>query len=167
MTFAYVVNKMGEGTPDGLGTERTKAYTKAAFFCADAWAVLGSPPRRHQCSHRHERQPVAKPFRRILQAAARRRESVDQSCSYVRSRDPISSLPDRKSLYVQAPPPPAVVSEQILVAHGERFVVSEHRRRDGHHVLSYDRPINPPTPGMASAALARQHPRGCVTLRQG
>ena len=36
MTFAYVMNKMGGSTPDGLGTDRTKAYTRAAFLCADA-----------------------------------------------------------------------------------------------------------------------------------
>jgi Beta-lactamase len=36
MTFAYVMNKMGMSSPGGLGTERTKAYTKAAFSCADA-----------------------------------------------------------------------------------------------------------------------------------
>ena len=36
MTFAYVMNKMGGATPDGLGTDRTKAYTRAAFLCADA-----------------------------------------------------------------------------------------------------------------------------------
>jgi hypothetical protein len=33
MTFAYVMNKMGMSSPGGLGTERTKAYTKAAFSC--------------------------------------------------------------------------------------------------------------------------------------
>jgi CubicO group peptidase (beta-lactamase class C family) len=36
MTFAYVMNKMGISSPGGLGTERTKAYTKTAFSCADA-----------------------------------------------------------------------------------------------------------------------------------
>ena len=36
MTFAYVMNKMGMSSPGGLGTERTKAYTQAAFLCADA-----------------------------------------------------------------------------------------------------------------------------------
>jgi CubicO group peptidase (beta-lactamase class C family) len=35
MTFAYVMNKMGLSSPGGLGTERTKAYTRAAFSCAD------------------------------------------------------------------------------------------------------------------------------------
>jgi hypothetical protein len=36
MTFAYVMNKMGMSSPGGLGTERTKAYSQAAFLCADA-----------------------------------------------------------------------------------------------------------------------------------
>jgi CubicO group peptidase (beta-lactamase class C family) len=36
MTFAYVMNKMGISSPGGLGTERTKAYTKTALSCADA-----------------------------------------------------------------------------------------------------------------------------------
>jgi hypothetical protein len=36
MTFAYVMNKMGISSPGGLGTERTKAYTRTAFSCADA-----------------------------------------------------------------------------------------------------------------------------------
>jgi CubicO group peptidase (beta-lactamase class C family) len=36
MTFAYVMNKMGLSSPGGLGTERTKAYTRAAFLCAGA-----------------------------------------------------------------------------------------------------------------------------------
>jgi hypothetical protein len=36
MTFAYVMNKMGMSSPGGLGTERTKAHTQAAFLCADA-----------------------------------------------------------------------------------------------------------------------------------
>jgi CubicO group peptidase (beta-lactamase class C family) len=36
MTFAYVMNKMGTDTPGGLGPERTKAYTRAAFLSADA-----------------------------------------------------------------------------------------------------------------------------------
>jgi hypothetical protein len=36
MTFAYVMNKMGESSPGSLGTERTKAYTQTAFLCADA-----------------------------------------------------------------------------------------------------------------------------------
>jgi CubicO group peptidase (beta-lactamase class C family) len=36
MTFAYVMNKMGMGSRGGLGTERTEAYTRAAFMCADA-----------------------------------------------------------------------------------------------------------------------------------
>ncbi len=29
------MNKMGMSSPGGLGTERTKAYAKAAFSCAD------------------------------------------------------------------------------------------------------------------------------------
>jgi hypothetical protein len=36
MTFAYVMNKMGISSLGGLGTERTKAYTRIAFSCADA-----------------------------------------------------------------------------------------------------------------------------------
>jgi CubicO group peptidase (beta-lactamase class C family) len=36
MTFAYVMNKMALSSPGGLGTERTKAYTRTAFSCADA-----------------------------------------------------------------------------------------------------------------------------------
>ena len=36
MTFAYVMNKMGMSSPGGLGTDRTKAYTQAAFLCANA-----------------------------------------------------------------------------------------------------------------------------------
>jgi hypothetical protein len=36
MTFAYVMNKMGLPSPGGLGTERTNAYTRTAFSCADA-----------------------------------------------------------------------------------------------------------------------------------
>ena len=40
MTFAYVMNKMGISSPGGLGTERTKAYTRIAFSCADAEAGL-------------------------------------------------------------------------------------------------------------------------------
>jgi hypothetical protein len=33
---AYVTNKMGISSPGGLGTKRTKSYTKTAFSCADA-----------------------------------------------------------------------------------------------------------------------------------
>jgi hypothetical protein len=36
LTFAYVMNKMGLSSAGGLGTERTKSYTKAAFSCAEA-----------------------------------------------------------------------------------------------------------------------------------
>ena len=36
LTFAYVMNKMGISSLGGLGTERTKAYTRIAFSCADA-----------------------------------------------------------------------------------------------------------------------------------
>jgi hypothetical protein len=36
MTFAYVMNKIGMSSPGGLGTDRTKAYTQAAFLCANA-----------------------------------------------------------------------------------------------------------------------------------
>ena len=37
-----------------------------------------------------------------------------------------------------APPPPAAVSEQILVVEGERFLVGEHPRQGRSHVYSYD-----------------------------
>jgi hypothetical protein len=36
MTFAYIMNKMGMPSPGGLGTQRTRSYTEAAFRCADA-----------------------------------------------------------------------------------------------------------------------------------
>jgi CubicO group peptidase (beta-lactamase class C family) len=36
MTYADVMNKMALSSPGGLGTERSEAYTKAAFSCADA-----------------------------------------------------------------------------------------------------------------------------------
>ena len=35
LTFAYVMNKMGVSSPGGMGTERTKTYTRTAFNCAD------------------------------------------------------------------------------------------------------------------------------------
>ena len=43
-------------------------------------------------------------------------------------------------------PPPAVVSEQILVVDGARFLVSEHPRQDPYHLYSYDW-LTGPNPG--------------------
>ncbi|MET1008326.1 MAG: serine hydrolase domain-containing protein [Propionibacteriaceae bacterium] len=33
LTLAYVMNQMGEGSPGGMGTDRTKAYTRTALSC--------------------------------------------------------------------------------------------------------------------------------------
>ena len=52
-------------------------------------------------------------------------------------------------------PPPAVVSEQILVVDGERFRVSEHRRQDRYHCYSYDW-LTGPNPGYGFGSSAPQ-----------
>jgi hypothetical protein len=33
LTMAYVMNQMGDSSPGGLGTDRTKAYTSTALSC--------------------------------------------------------------------------------------------------------------------------------------
>jgi hypothetical protein len=55
-------------------------------------------------------------------------------------------------------PPPAVLSEQVLVVDGERFLVSEHTRRAGTtSTATTESPAS--TPATASAPLARSKVR--------